>query len=450
MNETCKKMLTAAVAALLVPALAIAQKSKQEETFGFVDLFNGKDLSGWVAPEGEHTWKVIDGVLDYSAMGGNLVTEREYEDYILQFEWRFKQTTGDPYNAKVFNPNGTQKLDADGNPMTVAIANADSGIYTRGDPTSQVNLWCWPCGSGQLWYYHRSEDPELVRGALPMEPTDNPVGEWNQMEITMVGESIQVAQNGKLVIDTKMPGTGIKGPIVLQHHGKYDPETKQYSSASALIQFRNIRIKEIPKNGPLASDGWETLLDEDFDGMYFKFADAKNKGQYVSGNDGTFKIKDRIMECSGTPSGYVCTEKVYKDYILEADLMFVRPEGLTNYQEFRGNSGILAHVVPGEGIGVWPRSIEVQGYNRQMGRILAIPRDLDLPYVSDFDAIDRVRRPLGQWNRMRVETTGNKMTVHLNGTLVSVISGGELSQGQIAWQSEGVPTRWRNIRIKEK
>ena len=33
---------------------------------------------------------------------------------------------------------------------------------------------------------------------------------------------------------------------------------------------------------------------------------------------------------------------------------------------------------------------------------------------------------------------------------ISTINGGELSQGQIAWQSEGVPTRWRNIRIKEK
>jgi len=341
-------------------------------------------------------------------------------------------------------------VDADGKPMTIAIANADSGVYTRGDPKSQVNLWCWPCGSGQLWAYHNSSDPELVRGALPMEPADKPVGEWNQMQITMVGESIQIVLNGKLVIDTKMPGTGTRGPIVLQHHGKYDPVTKQYSSASALIQFKNIRIKEIPKPEPVEECGWVTLLDKDFSGMLFKFVDEKNNDNYVNKNAGTFKIKDGILECTGKPSGYVYTEKIYRNYILEADLMFVRPEGLTNYQEFRGNSGILAHVSPGEGIKVWPRSIEVQGYNRQMARILPIPRDLDCPYVSDFDAIDRVRRPIGQWNRMRIETDGNRMTVHLNGTLISTISGGELSEGQIAWQSEGAPTRWRNIRIKEK
>ena len=448
MKNLLKNLIVISVAGLAVPGIALAQK--QEETFGFVDLFNGKDLSGWIAPEGEHTWKVIDGVLDYSAMGGHLVSQKEYGDYILQFEWRFKQTTGDPYNAKVFNPDGTQKVDADGNPMTVPIANADSGVYTRGEPSSQINLWCWPCGSGQIWANHRSPDPELVRGALPLVNADNPVGEWNSMQISMIGEAVTVVLNGRLVIDSRMPGVGNRGPILLQHHGKFDPATGTYSPASALIQFKNIKIKEIPPAASVADDGWVTLLDKDFDGMRFKFVDPGNKDAYITKNKNTFKITNGILECSGEPSGYVATEKVYKDYILEADLMFVRPEGLTNYQEFRGNSGILAHVSPGEGIKVWPRSIEVQGYNRQMARILPIPRDLDCPYVSDFDAIDRVRRPLGQWNTMRIETTGNTMTVHLNGTLISTISGGELSSGQIAWQSEGVPTRWRNIRIMEK
>ncbi len=448
MNTNWKKIIVITVAGLAIPGLALAQKKK--ETFGFVDLFNGKDLSGWIPPEGEHTWKVIDGVLDYSAMGGNLVTEKEYGDYILQLEWRFKRTTGDPYNAKVFNPDGTQKVDADGNPMTVPIANADSGIYTRGEPNSQINLWCWPCGSGQIWANHRSPDPELVRGALPLTHADNPVGEWNQMQVSMIGEAVTVVLNGKLVIDSRMPGTGTKGPIVLQHHGGFNEKTGKYSAASALIQFKNIKIKEIPPAKPVADDGWVTLLDKDFDGMHFKFVDPDNKDKYITKNKGTFKITNGILECSGKPSGYVATKKKYKDYILEADLMFVRPDGLTNYQEFRGNSGILAHIVDGEGIKVWPRSIEVQGQNRQMARILLIPRDLDCPYVSDFDAIDRVRRPLGQWNTMRVETTGNKMTVHLNGTLISTVSGGELSEGQIGWQSEGAATRWKNIRIKEK
>jgi len=42
-----------------------------------------------------------------------------------------------------------------------------------------------------------------------------------------------------------MPGVGNKGPIVLQHHGGYNEKTKSWSSASALVQFRNLYIKEL-------------------------------------------------------------------------------------------------------------------------------------------------------------------------------------------------------------
>jgi hypothetical protein len=421
---------------------------------GFTDLFNGKDLSGWVAPEGEHTWKVLDGgILDYSSKGGNLVTEKEYSDYILQFEWRFKKTVGDYYNAKVFNHDGTQKVDADGKPMTVPIKNADSGIYVRGTGASQVNLWCWPCGSGQLWNYHKSADPELVRGALPMVNADNPVGEWNQMQITMKGETVHVVLNGEVVIDTRMPGLPAKGPIVLQHHGGFNEKTKKWSPASSFIQFRNLQIKELeePECCSACKD-WKPLITENLDGMLFKFKKDKNDDVGVlTKNKGVFTVKDGMLICNGEIAGTMYTEKVYKDYILEAELAFERPEGLTNWQDFKGNSGILAHCVfDGPGIKHWPRSIEVQGYNRQMARILPIPRDLDCPYESDFELIHAVRKPIGQFNKLRVEATGNKMTVHLNGALISTISGGELSAGHIGFQSEGVPTRWRNIRIKEK
>lgn len=213
---------------------------------GWKSLFNGKDLTGWVAPKGEHTWQVIDGVLDYEAKGGNLTTEKEFADYVLDFEWRFKMTTGKPYNAKVFNPDGTQKTDADGKPMTVPIANADSGILVRGSGNSQVNLWCWPCGSGQLWSYHKDSDSKIRKGALPKVNADKPVGQWNTMRITMKGETITVVLNGKTVIEnSRMPGIPEKGPIVLQHHGGYNEKTKKWSPASALIQFRNIWIKEL-------------------------------------------------------------------------------------------------------------------------------------------------------------------------------------------------------------
>ncbi|MEX0321008.1 MAG: DUF1080 domain-containing protein [Puniceicoccaceae bacterium] len=450
-NSIFTRTLTALFLLVAFAGLLCAQKDFKD---GFVDIFNGKDLSGWIEPDVEHTWKVIDGgILDYSSEGGNLTTEKEYEDYILQFEWRFKKTVGDHYNAKVFNHDGTQKVDADGKPMTVPIKNADSGVYLRGTGASQVNLWCWPCGSGQMWNYHRSADPELVRGALPMVHADNPVGEWNSMQITVRGESVHVVLNGKVVIENRMPGQPLKGPIVLQHHGGFNEKTKKWSPASSFIQFRNLRIKELQKMECCSScEDWKPLITENLDGMLFKLkANNKDEVGTVTENKGIFTVKDGMLLISGKVAGTMYTKKVYKDYILEAELAFERPEGLTNWQDFRGNSGILAHMVFDKpGIKHWPRSIEVQGYNRQMARILPIPRDMDCPYESDLELIHSVRNPIGEWNKYRVEATGNKLTVHLNGVLISTVTGGESTKGHIGFQSEGAPTRWRNIRIKEK
>ena len=212
----------------------------------FISLFNGKDLNQWILPKGEHTWKIVDGIIDYDSKGGNLTTRKSFSDYVLKLDWRFKRTAGPPYNAKIFDRNGNQKVDADGKPMTRPIKNADSGIFVRGSGKSQVNLWCWPCGSGQLWAFHKSEDPILRKGALPKVNADKPVGEWNEMKITMKGETVTIVLNGKTVLDqSKMPGVGSEGPIVLQHHGGYNEKNKTWSSASALIQFRNLFIKEL-------------------------------------------------------------------------------------------------------------------------------------------------------------------------------------------------------------
>ena len=225
---------------LLFQTFGYAKKEK------FISLFNGKDLKQWVLPKGEHTWKIVDGIIDYESKGGNLTTKKSFSDYVLKLDWRFKRTAGPPYNAKIFDQDGNQKLDADGKPMTRPIKNADSGIFVRGSGKSQVNLWCWPCGSGQLWAFHKSEDPVLRKGALPKVNADKPVGEWNEMEITMKGETVSIVLNGKTVLDqSKMPGVGASGPIVLQHHGGYNEKNKTWSSASALIQFRNLFIKEL-------------------------------------------------------------------------------------------------------------------------------------------------------------------------------------------------------------
>ena len=60
-------------------------------------------------------------------------------------------------------------VDADGNVIKTPTPNADSGVFLRGVGKSQVNIWCWPCGSGEIWGYRndKSMPAEVRAGCVP-------------------------------------------------------------------------------------------------------------------------------------------------------------------------------------------------------------------------------------------------------------------------------------------
>ncbi len=219
---------------------------------GFVSLFNGRDLTGWKAPVGDNGhWKVLDGVIDYDARSEapgadkNLWSEKEYKDFVLKIDWRIKETTG-LYPVPTVLPDGTHKKGPDGKDIITPTPNADSGIYLRGTSKAQLNIWCWPIGSGEVYGYRMDQKmPMAVRaGVTPKLKADKPVGEWNTFEITMKGDRLTVVLNGKTVIENaQLPDIPAKGAFALQHHGGF--KDGKYNAASSLVQFRNISIKEL-------------------------------------------------------------------------------------------------------------------------------------------------------------------------------------------------------------
>lgn len=238
----------------LAVALAATAFCASSTPRGFVSLFNGKDLTGWKAPEGDNGhWKVINGVIDYDARSEapgndkNLWSEKEYKDFVLKIDWRIKQTSG-LYDVPTVLPDGSEKLGPDGKMLITPMANADSGIYVRGTSKAQINIWCWPIGSGEVYGYRRDKtvSPEVRAGVTPKVNADKPVGEWNTFEITMKGDRLTVVLNGKTVLDkAQLPGVPETGKLALQHHGGWDEKKKDYKPASSLVQFRNISIKEL-------------------------------------------------------------------------------------------------------------------------------------------------------------------------------------------------------------
>jgi len=194
-----------------------------------------------------------------------------------------------------------------------------------------------------------------------------------------------------------------------------------------------------------AQDGWTTLFNgKDLDGWKFHL------GREGAKNEGTFSVKDGILICSGRPAGYMYTEKSYSNYTLQFEFAFKRPEGLEDDAKFGGNSGCLIHVGEQNALGVWPRSIEVQGMNRQLGLILPIPRNVKCTRTFDAEASARVRKPLGEFNQVEIKVKGGDMVIKLNGTVVSTVGDCELTEGPIGFQSEGAETHWKNIRIREE
>jgi hypothetical protein len=241
--------------ALQVVATSVAAESKSGSTTpqaDFVSLFNGRDLTGWKIPEGDNGhWKVVNGVIDYDARSEapgkkDLWSEKEYGDFVLQLDWRIKETP-DTYPVPEVLPDGTIRLGSDGKPIVTHRPNADSGIYLRGSTKAQLNIWCWPIGSGEIYGYRNDAKmpPEVRRATTPKINADKPVGEWNTFEITLRGDRVSVSLNGKHVLENaQLPGIPARGPIGLQHHGTF--RDGKYDGASALVQFRNIRIKELP------------------------------------------------------------------------------------------------------------------------------------------------------------------------------------------------------------
>lgn len=206
----------------------------------FVSLYTGVDLAGWKADPGHAGhWKPADWILSYDgqsqAQDKNLWTEKEYGDFQLICDWRL---TGEPKKTlrPVILPSGDYALDENGQQKQVEVDDAgDSGIYLRGSSKSQVNIWCWPAGSGEVYGYRTdaAQPAEVRASATPLVKADKPPGQWNRFVITMQGDELTVELNGQTVIRrARLPGIPARGPIALQHHGD-------------AIEFANLFLREL-------------------------------------------------------------------------------------------------------------------------------------------------------------------------------------------------------------
>jgi hypothetical protein len=214
---------------LKIAELPPAANDEGAKQAGFTRIFDGTTLAGWEhQPADLEHWMPVNGILKYDGKAKDLWSQKEYGDMTLIFDWRWAGP-GPLMKRPVIGPDGKETGEQ------VEVQELDSGIYLRGNSKSQVNLWNWPCGSGEVYGYRTdgSQPAEVIAGVTPKAKGDKPVGEWNRTMITIKGDRLTVVINGKTVLENALlPGVAAKGKIALQHHG-------------SLIDFSNIWIKEL-------------------------------------------------------------------------------------------------------------------------------------------------------------------------------------------------------------
>ena len=202
----------------IVASRAIAGGPLADEE-GFVPLFNGRDLSGWVgATDG---YAVEDGVLycDPDA-GGNLYTEGEYGDFVLRFA--FKLTPGANNGLGIRAP---LEGDAAYQGMELQILDDSAAKYADLAP----------------YQYHGS-----VYGVVPAERGHlKPPGEWNEQEVTCDGRRVKVVLNGATIVDADLDEAAEGGTMDGRPHPGLDRQRGHigFLGHGSRVDFRDIRIK---------------------------------------------------------------------------------------------------------------------------------------------------------------------------------------------------------------
>jgi hypothetical protein len=217
-------LLVALLSAAALPGAVHAEElSAAEKAEGFVSLFDGKTLAGWIG--GTNAYAVRDGaIVCVQAKGGNLFTEKQYSDFVLRLDIKIP-------------------------------ADANNGIAIR-SPAQQGNLHLLgielqilddesPKHKGIIKPYQHHGS---VYGVVPAKPGAlKPTGEWNTQEVSVVGNRFKVVLNGQTIVDADVAEASKNGtPDGQEHPGlKVKKGHLGFLGHGSPVEFRNIRIRTL-------------------------------------------------------------------------------------------------------------------------------------------------------------------------------------------------------------
>ena len=203
----------------------LSKPGATESETGFVPIFDGKSLAGWLGLNGDtSSYYVQDGMLICKATGKtSIFTKQEYGNFVLRLQIKMDPGGNNGVGVRV-------KVDQAPHLYGMEIQVLDDDYYADGDPITLKD------------YQHHGS----IYGVVPAKTGHlRPAGQWNDEEIVCAGRHVRVVLNGVVIVDADLdkvqpldhhehPGLKYeKGHIGLHAHGNYGAE----------VSFRNLRVK---------------------------------------------------------------------------------------------------------------------------------------------------------------------------------------------------------------
>lgn len=469
-----KCLVGLALVALALPEVGFAQQP--------VDLFNGKDLTGWVQRGGKAAYTIegdeIVGTSVTNTPNTFLCTAKTYGDFILEYDFKVDQRLNSGVQIRSESFDAAKEVEFGGKKINIPAGRVHGyqieidpdvprkRMWSGGIYDESRRGWLFPSGGEQSDEARKFSE----QGLKIFKPND-----WNHIRVEAVGDSLKTWLNGTPCADIKDSVTA-RGFIALQVHGI----GKEADKNGTQVRWRNLKITEVaaPKSAANTltdaekAAGWRLLWDGKTSEGWRSAKSDKFPAHGWSMKDGVLTVHDNKGEESAG-GGDIITRKRYSDFELVAD--FKLTPG--------ANSGIKIFVQPnlspidkvtGKPAGVGSAiGTEFQILDDAKHPDAKLGRNGNRTVGSLYDLIpapaNKVVAPMGEWNHARILSQGKRVEFWLNGQktvefergseafrkLVAeskykdIPQFGEWADGHILLQEHGNEVSFRNVKIRE-